>query len=161
MMSAVEDDETTIGNDSESIPMPLLATWILEKNENLEEFLTAKGVPWLVRKMIKGKFEGSNNRRTFATNADPGGYRMTLTGGFSLEYNFHLNVPFEANGADGKKHRIVFKLKGDHLIESHEILEGTRKGAHDDTDMYIQSDGKLIAESHADKVVWKRYFKKE
>jgi len=55
--------------------------------------------------MIKGKFEG-NNRRTYATTANPGEYRMTLTGGFNLEYNFHLNVPFEAKGMDGNTHRV-------------------------------------------------------
>jgi len=43
-MSAVEDDKANIGNGSESIPVPFLATWILEKNENLEEFLSDKGI---------------------------------------------------------------------------------------------------------------------
>jgi len=64
------------------------------------------------------------------------------------------------------------------LVEYHEILDGNRKGDNDDTEMYIQSDGKMIAvsiyfnflhkslfvylqECHSDKVVWKRYFKKQ
>ncbi len=33
------------------------------------------------------------------------------------------------------------------MVEYHEILDGNRKGDNDNTEMYLQSDGKMIAVS--------------
>uniref|UniRef100_A0A914EQ43 Uncharacterized protein n=1 Tax=Acrobeloides nanus TaxID=290746 RepID=A0A914EQ43_9BILA len=146
-----------------SIPDFFLNTkWIFEKAENTEEILEAAGVPWLIRKLIKGKMESGYFHLT--QNGD--GYKLESHGSKgNLLYNFKLNEEFEAVGFDGRKHNIKFAIEGEDLVEIHEHLEGPRKGEKDDRFIYRFEHGILIClnskkNKKGETVTWKKYFKK-
>uniref|UniRef100_A0A915ADJ2 Uncharacterized protein n=2 Tax=Parascaris TaxID=6254 RepID=A0A915ADJ2_PARUN len=132
--------------------------------ENLNEYFSAKGVPWLVRKLIGGKM--SNHSFHLIKVNDEGTYKIALgTANGKLEYEFKLDNPITATGYDGKKHKITFSFADGTLVEKHEHLEGDRKGEDNDITEWKFNDGKLVAETAAiDKdgvtVTWKKFFKK-
>jgi hypothetical protein len=61
------------------------------------------GVPWLIRKLIKGKMESGYFHLTQNGNE----YKLESHGSKgNLLYNFKLNEEFEAFGFDGRKHNV-------------------------------------------------------
>uniref|UniRef100_A0A1I7YNE7 FABP domain-containing protein n=1 Tax=Steinernema glaseri TaxID=37863 RepID=A0A1I7YNE7_9BILA len=136
--------------------------WFQESAENLDEFLAAKGVPWLVRKLISLKT--GNGYFNLTKNGDK--YKIVnWSTKNKKEYEFTVGEPVTASGYDGKQHKICFSMNGDRFREQHEHLEGDRKGETDDITEYFMQDGRLVAESSVtDKsgntVTWRRYYKR-
>ncbi|KHN77689.1 Fatty acid-binding -like protein 2 [Toxocara canis] len=132
--------------------------------ENLSEYLTAKGTPWLVRKLIDNKLSNHYFKLTRAN--DDGTYNIVLgSAKGKLEYQFKFDDPIIAIGYNGKKHKITFSMVDGKLVEKHEHLEGDRKGEDNDITEWKFDGDQLIAETPAvdntgTTVVWKKFFKK-
>ncbi|KAJ1364145.1 Fatty acid-binding protein, intestinal [Parelaphostrongylus tenuis] len=141
--------------------LSFLNTLFIEtEEENLDEFLSIRGVPWLVRKLISGKMR----KGQFLMKSSSDGDYIYTTGdpANSLQYRFKLNEPFTDIGYDGKKHKITISMDGDRLKEVHENLE--RDIGEDVFYFYIQND-KLISECEANEkgksCIWRRTFHKK
>uniref|UniRef100_A0A0M3I9D8 FABP domain-containing protein n=1 Tax=Ascaris lumbricoides TaxID=6252 RepID=A0A0M3I9D8_ASCLU len=95
-------------------------TFKLDRSENFDEFLASKGVNWFVRKMIGF----ASVTKIFAVSkSDPDSYDMSnLTSKKNTHFNnWKLNQTFEAEGLDGKMHKITFNFDDatDTLKETH------------------------------------------
>ncbi|KAL6722567.1 hypothetical protein Aduo_017681 [Ancylostoma duodenale] len=143
------------------IPEQFLNTHFVEvKQENLDDYLTARGVPWLVRKLISGKMQ----KGQFLIKPDGDGYIYnTGNAARNLEYKFKLGETFTDTGYDGKQHKITITMEGDKLKEVHFNLERDTGG--EDVFFYSIQNGNLIstceAEGNGKKTVWKRVFAKK
>nr|CDJ85519.1 CBN-LBP-3 protein [Haemonchus contortus] len=143
------------------IPEAFLGTHFVEaKEEHLDDFLSVRGVPWLVRKMISGKMR----KGQFLMNRNPDGTYTYTTGDPSrnLQYRFNLGETFTATGYDGKQHKITISVEGDKLKEAHLNLE---RDIGEDVFYYFFRDGILISECEASnngkKATWTREFVKK
>ncbi|EPB79371.1 hypothetical protein ANCCEY_01530 [Ancylostoma ceylanicum] len=146
---------------SRMIPEQFLNTHFVEvKQENLDDYLTARGVPWLVRKLISGKMQ----KGQFLMKPDGDGYVYnTGNAARNLEYRFKLGETFTDTGYDGKQHKITISMEGDKLKEVHFNLE--RDVGGEDVFFYSIQNGNLIstceAEGNGKKTIWKREFAKK
>ncbi|KAK6765825.1 hypothetical protein RB195_025629 [Necator americanus] len=143
------------------IPEHFLNTHFVEvKQENLDEYLSARGVPWLVRKMISGKMQ----KGRFLIKRDGDEYIYdTGNAARDLQYRFKLGETFTDTGYDGKQHKITISVDGDKLKEVHFNLE--RDVGGEDVFYYSIQNGNLIstceAKSNGNSVIWKREFAKK
>ncbi|KJH41663.1 hypothetical protein DICVIV_12360 [Dictyocaulus viviparus] len=143
-----------------TIPSQFLDTLFVESSqENLDEFLSIRDVPWLIRKLILGKMKNSQ----FLIKSSSNGEYTYTTGNRtkSLQYRFKLDEPFTDVGYDGKRHKITISVEGDKLKEVHLNLE--RDVGEDIFYFYVQ-DNSLISECEAisggKRCTWKRTFLK-
>ncbi|VDO72841.1 unnamed protein product [Heligmosomoides polygyrus] len=98
------------------IPDKFFGRFVLEKSENFDEFLAAKGVNWFVRKMI----QFASVTKVIAKNATSGYNLENLTSKKdTLYHGWKLGETFEAEGLDGNRHNITFEFKDDTLTEKH------------------------------------------
>ncbi|WKY16780.1 hypothetical protein Q1695_001417 [Nippostrongylus brasiliensis] len=142
------------------IPEQFLNTHFVEaKEENLDDFLSVRGVPWLVRKMISGKLR----KGQFLMKQDGDSYTY-VTGDPSrnLQYRFKLGETFTDTGYDGKQHKITITMDGEKLKEVHLNLE---RDVGEDTFYFFFRNGTLISECEARNdgktAVWRREFVKK
>ncbi|TKR95539.1 hypothetical protein L596_009693 [Steinernema carpocapsae] len=145
------------------IPAAFLNTVFLQDgSENFQEFLAAKGVPWLVRKLISLK----TGDGYFHLVKEGDKYKIeNWSAKKKMCYEFTIGEPVTATGYDGKQHKICFSMKEDRFVEQHEHLEGDRKGETNDITEYFVQDGRLVAESSAEDksgntVTWRRFYKR-
>uniref|UniRef100_A0A0N4Z036 DUF4178 domain-containing protein n=1 Tax=Parastrongyloides trichosuri TaxID=131310 RepID=A0A0N4Z036_PARTI len=151
---------------SQTIPNQFLNKGFVEVSATgCDEYMTLKGMPWLIRKLVcrtltKGYFK-------VTTGDVEGVYKIEL--GISKDrnsYSFRLNESFEDIGYDKKKHKFFFTFENDRLIERHSHLEGDRVGDSDDVFYwYFDSEGTFICECTFEKdgvsKTWIRKFKPE
>lgn len=87
-----------------AIPESFFGSWKLDRSDNFDKYLAAKGVNWILRKLIGmssitkviEKSEQSE-RYTFAD----------LSSKMNLKYeNFALGEEFENKGFDGEQHKV-------------------------------------------------------
>uniref|UniRef100_A0A183EN61 FABP domain-containing protein n=1 Tax=Gongylonema pulchrum TaxID=637853 RepID=A0A183EN61_9BILA len=93
-----------IAMDNE-IPEKFLGSFKLDRSENFDEFLAAKGVNWLLRKMISF----ASVTKVFS-RAEAGRYDLiNLSSKKNTSYrNWRLNEQFQSEGFDGKMHNVRF-----------------------------------------------------
>jgi len=134
-----------------------LGTFKLEKSELFDEYLSARGVPWLIRKMM----QMSSITKVFE-KVDENSYNLTNKSPMStLLWKFQFGQPFEAKGFDGKMHKITFELKDGQLFETHIRLEDAQYKDHAETYRYERQDDYLILNLQHEQIHAKRFFKKQ
>ncbi|CAJ0609880.1 unnamed protein product [Cylicocyclus nassatus] len=147
---------------NDMIPKEFLDVHFVEsKQQNLEDYLALRGVPWFVRKLIAGKMQ----KGQFLMKADGGDAYIynTANAARSMEYHFKLGEEFTDTGFDGKQHKITITMEDGKLKESHTQLERDTGGP--DIFYYTLQDGNLISTCEASKngktAVWRREFVKK
>jgi hypothetical protein len=87
---------------SSQIPEEFFGSFTLEKSENFDEFLKAKGVNWMLRKMM----QMASLTKIIKKNAD-GTYTMeSKSVKKDLTWTFTLGQQFEAEAFDGTVHKV-------------------------------------------------------
>ncbi|KAJ1364297.1 Fatty acid-binding protein 3 [Parelaphostrongylus tenuis] len=146
-----------MGASDNVIPDKFFGRFLLEKSENFDEFLAAKGVNWFLRKMI----QFASITKVIAKN-DVSGYNLeNLSSKKNTFYHgWKLGETFEAEGMDGTRHNITFNFANDTLTENHVRLEDPNdKG---ETYRYnIDSDDKLLLTMENNGITCRRWFKRE
>ncbi|VDO39973.1 unnamed protein product [Haemonchus placei] len=156
------------------IPEAFLGTHFVEaKEEHLDDFLSVRGVPWLVRKMISGKMR----KGQFLMNRNPDGtytyYKCNVYGyhvvrgtDYQLEYDKEkLKVQRRTRAyksSSSSELQITISVEGDKVKEAHLNLE---RDIGEDVFYYFFRDGILISECEASnngkKATWTREFVKK
>ncbi|VDO27146.1 unnamed protein product [Haemonchus placei] len=122
------------------IPDKFFGRFVLERSENFDEFLAAKGVNWFVRKMI----QFASVTKVISKNENSGYNLDNLTSKKNTLYHgWKLGETFEADGMDDVRHNITFNFENDTLTEKHVRLNDPNdKG---ETYYYnIDADDKLV-----------------
>uniref|UniRef100_A0A915HGM4 Uncharacterized protein n=1 Tax=Romanomermis culicivorax TaxID=13658 RepID=A0A915HGM4_ROMCU len=140
-----------------------LGTWVLEKSDRFDDYLSARGVPWLIRKMM----QLSTITKTFSKLDDPGKYRLVNQSHpmpKTLTWDFALNESFENFGFEGKKHKvsvnvsITFEVIDDTLYETHIRIE---ESDHAEKYKYTLEDSYLVLNLQHKDIHAKRFFKRK
>jgi len=159
----------------------IVGTYKLEKNENLDEFYKAAGVPWIARKMMlatsptvtvtqtedgeRGGGETSTSEGEGEGDGDGVGVGeggpvwmiRSVTFTRTIDLSFKLNEPFEETLPSGDVYQTTVKMEGDNkfILES----ESEEKGSFM-RDYEFKDDGFVLAMKHPSGVEAKRYFKR-
>ncbi|CAI4223487.1 unnamed protein product [Auanema sp. JU1783] len=145
---------------AEQIPEKFFGRFVLEKSENFDEFLSAKGVGWILRKMI----QLASVTKVISKGTSEGSYNMeNLTSKKNTKYqDWELGKTFEAEGFDGNKHKITFDFKNDTLTEHHVRLNEDGKGNEAETYYFtIDENDKLVLKMENNSIVCRRWFKRD
>ncbi|CAJ0578179.1 unnamed protein product, partial [Mesorhabditis spiculigera] len=127
----------------------------LERSENFDEYLASKGVNWFLRKMIGF----ASVTKVFRPEDDGRWTLQNLSSKKNTTHQWKLGEEFEAEGLDGKQHRIRFDLTDGALNEHHVRLDDpTDKG---ETYHYTIDGDYLVLAMQNDVVACKRWFKRE
>jgi len=142
------------------IPTKFLGSWEVDKSENFDEYLTAKGYGWFMRQMVK---LASITKVFEKSTTSPGTYNCKI---FTTKKNvewlgWKLAVPFQAEYLDESQHTITFNYvpAEDKLTEKHVIVEKP----NEKPDIYeytINKDGFLVMRMEFNGVVTHRFYKK-
>lgn len=91
-------------NASRTIPDKFLGTWKIDRSDNFDEYLSARGVNWFVRKMIAL----ATVSKTFEKASQPDTYNYySNSSSENVGYqNFKLGVEFEGKGFDKLDHKL-------------------------------------------------------
>jgi len=143
----------------QELPTKFLGKFKHDHSENFDEYLTSKGVPWLIRKMIG--FSSLTKSIEKAKSGEPGYYTMrNLSSRDNAIYeNWTFGKSFEAKGFDTKLHRITFNMPdGDTLTEEHIRLDDPKdKG---ETYHYTIDGDFLVLKLESNSLVCRRFFKR-
>ena len=156
------------------LPERFLGTYKLERSENFDEYLGAKGfvcwsrgaeqmgesgnwiagVPWLVRKLILA----SSMTRTLATAESGGFVHNVVSARKNISARFpSLCVPAPMQQMDGKTTQVTYRLDGDALVEEMQFEDGSQ-----DRRTFTR-DGDYLVHAFRDDakdISCKQYFKK-
>ncbi|KAI6244110.1 putative effector protein [Aphelenchoides fujianensis] len=146
--------------NSAEIPEKFLHSWEVDKSENFDEYLTAKGYGWFMRQMVKL----ASIQKIFEKNADkPGTYNCKIyTSKKNVEWiGWQVDKEFQAEYLDDAQHKITFSYNGaeDKLIEKHIVVDKP----DEKPDVYeytINKDGFLVMRMEFNGVVTNRFYKK-
>jgi len=139
---------------------PFLGSFRLEKSEMFDEYLTARGVPWLIRKMMQASWITKVFEKVDLN--DPPTYSLTNKSPMStLMWKFQFGQQFEGKGFDGKMHKITFDLKDGQLHETHIRIEDAQRQDHAETYRYERQGDYLILNLQHEQINAKRFFKKQ
>uniref|UniRef100_UPI00398D6957 Fatty acid-binding protein homolog 3 n=1 Tax=Caenorhabditis elegans TaxID=6239 RepID=UPI00398D6957 len=138
------------------IPEKFFGKYDLDRSENFDEFLAAKGVSWFVRQMIKL----AKVSKVLAKNETPGKYNMeNLTSKKNTLYHgWELGKTFEAEGLDGVAHKITFSFKDGVLSEHHIRLNDPEHSA--ETYYYTIENDQLVMKMVNNGITCRRWFKR-
>ncbi|KAL7076431.1 hypothetical protein ACQ4LE_004574 [Meloidogyne hapla] len=144
-----------------SIPEKFLGKFKHEKSENFEEYLAARGVSWIFRKLISF----TSITKVFETSTTaPGKYNAhnISARGDTPYFGWTLGEEFEAKGLDGKQHKITFQMDGeDTLTEKHIRLDKEGKAEPEDAGevyRYTVDNDKLLLTLEKDSIIARRFF---
>ncbi|CAI5450930.1 unnamed protein product [Caenorhabditis angaria] len=144
--------------ETREVPNKFFGRYELEKSENFDEFLSSKGVNWLIRQLIKRagltKIIESNQEKNGRYNFE------NLTSKKNTNYQgWELGKQFEGDGLDGNKHQITFDFKDEVLSEHHIRLNEPTTSA--ETYYYtIDENNQLVMKMENNGIVCRRWFKK-
>jgi len=135
----------------------LLGSYKLEKNENLDAFYSAAGVPWIARKMM---LMSSPTVHVSKEKNDENDEEMWLIRTISftrtMDLSFKLNEPFEDELPSGDVYETVAKMEGDSKF----ILESSKDDDASFIREYEFSEDGLVMTMKLSGVEAKRYFKR-
>jgi len=161
--------------------IPITGTYKLERNENLDEFYKAAGVPWIARKMMlatsptvtvtqteeerggggesdEGDTEGEGgDEGAGGDTAGPVWLIRSVTFTRTIDLSFKLNEPFEETLPSGDIYQTTVKMEGDNKFILDSVNE--EKGAFM-REYEFKEDGFVLAMKHPSGVEAKRYFKR-
>ncbi|VDK44169.1 unnamed protein product [Anisakis simplex] len=109
---------------SKTLPDKFLGTFKLERDENFDAYLKARGYGWLMRQMIK--LAGVTKKFRKAESGRPNRYDMeNLTTKKDTHHrDWALGEEFQDEALDSTQHKITFDLKNpDTLTEKHIKME--------------------------------------
>ncbi|EFO82810.1 hypothetical protein CRE_00913 [Caenorhabditis remanei] len=141
---------------SDVLPDKFYGNFELDRSENFDEYLTAKGYGWFTRKLVtfatfKKIFSRTANKHLFDYS--------NLTSKKDVFYkNVGLGKKFEGEGLDSTKHEILFTLKDGKLFEHHKPLEEGE--AKEETYEYSFDGDILLQKMSFNGVEGRRYYKK-
>ena len=145
---------------SAEIPDKYLGSWEVDKSENFDEYLTAKGYGWFMRQMVKL----ASITKIFEKSKDkPGYYNCKIyTSKKNVEWlNWQVGKEFQAEYLDEAQHKITFNYNPaeDKLIEKHVVVD--KPNEQPDVYIYtINADGYLVMRMEFNGVVTNRFYKK-
>ncbi|KAK6112576.1 hypothetical protein QQG55_48220 [Brugia pahangi] len=149
-----------MANKVKELPEKFMGSFKLSRSENFEEFLASKGINWLLRKMISF----ASVTKVFShSDETKGAYNLcNLSSKKDAIYkNWKLEEEFQAEGLDGKMHKIKFDFDPatESLKETHIRIDDP----NDQGETYTYTvDGDTLALSMANgKISCKRYFIRE
>jgi len=147
----------------------ITGSYKLEKNEKLDEFYTAAGVPWVARKVMLTTSPTMHITKEKDENEDDTWLFKTVTFIRTVEQSFKLNEPFEETMPSGDCFNSVATMEGDNKF----ILKSTSSISTDDDDdtaveekkelerEYLFTEDMLtITLKHPSGIEAKRYFKR-
>lgn len=131
-----------------------MGKWKQEREENLDAFLAAKGVPWFARKMA-----GSSALHMIIEDKQEEGYRLYQYTTFRtiMDLVFKLNIELDFKQMDGAACKAKFFFEDEKLIQENKV-EGL---STDRISREILPDGTVLQTMTAGDIVCKRFFKKE
>jgi len=145
---------------SADIPDKFLASWEVDKSENFDEYLTAKGYGWFMRQMVK---LASITKIFERSTQKPGTYNCKIyTSKKNVEWlGWREGQEFQGEYLDEAQHKITFTYNPteDKLIEKHVVVDKP----NEKPDIYeytINKDGFLVMRMEANGVVTHRFYKK-
>ncbi|ULT81717.1 hypothetical protein L3Y34_011589 [Caenorhabditis briggsae] len=145
----------TMVEGASEIPEKFFGKYDLDKSENFDEFLAAKGVNWLVRQMIKL----AKVTKVLAKNPESGYNMENLTSKRNTQYHgWQLGKTFEDDGLDGEKHKITFDFKDGVLSEHHIRLNDPDNSA--ETYYYTIENDQLVMKMVNNGITCRRWFKR-
>uniref|UniRef100_A0A915AS34 Cytosolic fatty-acid binding proteins domain-containing protein n=1 Tax=Parascaris univalens TaxID=6257 RepID=A0A915AS34_PARUN len=145
--------------EAKTLPDKFLGTFKLERDENFDEYLKAKGYGWLMRQMIK--LAGVTKKFQNAASGKPNRYDMeNLTTKKDTHHkDWALGEEFQDEALDSTQHKITFDLKDpDTLTEKHIKVDDPN-----DVEIYeYRRDGDYLVMTMSWKgVSSNRYYKKQ
>ncbi|CAI5455581.1 unnamed protein product [Caenorhabditis angaria] len=145
-----------VGQMASEIPEKFFGRFTLDKSENFDEFLAAKGVSWFVRQMIKL----ASVTKVLEKNSVGGKYNLeNLTSKKNTKYEgWELGKTFQAEGLDGEQHKITFNFKDGTLTEHHIRLNEPDTSA--ETYHYTIENDQLVMKMVNNGITCRRWFKR-
>uniref|UniRef100_A0A0R3RWM5 FABP domain-containing protein n=1 Tax=Elaeophora elaphi TaxID=1147741 RepID=A0A0R3RWM5_9BILA len=132
-----------MANGVNGLPEKFMGTFKLDRSENFEEFLASKGLNWFLRKMISfasvtkvfsrsDEIKDAYNLRNQSSKKD------------TIYKNWKLNEEFQAEGFDGKIHKIKFDFDPttESLKETH--IRADDSNDHGETYIYTVDGDTLV-----------------
>ncbi|VDK80865.1 unnamed protein product [Onchocerca ochengi] len=144
-------------NEVKKLPEKFMGTFKLDRSENFEEFLASKGVNWFLRKMIS--FASVTKVLSHSDETRDAYNLSNLTSKKNTVYkNWKLKEEFQAEGLDGKMHKIKFDFDPatDSLKETHIRVDDPKD--HGETYTYTVDGDTLTLNMANEKISCKRYF---
>lgn len=139
------------------MPTKFLGKWEVEKSDNFDEYLEAKGYGWFMRQMVK---LASITKVFTKTGDNPPTYTCKImTTKKDVQWdNFKMDVEFQGEYLDDSQHKITFSYDPteDQLHEKHVKIENGEK----DDYMYMIENGYMVMRMEYNGVATKRYYKK-
>ena len=124
-----------------SIQPTMLGTFKLERSENFDEWMKARGMNFAVRKLAAVMM---NNLTKTIHDDGNGQYTVTNeTPKKTLKWTFKLGEPFEGEMFDGKVHTIKFTVEGADMLEHHH-----HDGVDDEPTVYHIDGDHLVIVRH-------------
>ncbi|KAI1724162.1 fatty acid-binding protein like protein [Ditylenchus destructor] len=147
----------TTAADSAEMPEKFLGKWEVEKSDNFDEYLEAKGYGWFMRQMVKL----ASITKVFTKKGDnPPVYNCKImTTKKDVEWdNFKMDEEFQGEYLDESQHKIKFSYDAaaDKLIEKHAKVENGEIDVYE----YTIENGYMVMRMEYNGVSTKRYYKK-
>ncbi|OXA43912.1 fatty acid-binding protein [Folsomia candida] len=134
----------------------IIGTYKLEKNENLDAFYTAAGVPWIARKMMLVSSPTIDVTQEKNENEEDVWLIKTVSFIRTINLSFKLDEPFEDVLPSGDVFETVARMEGDNKF----ILDSTREDTSFIREYDFSEDGLVMTMKHPTGVEAKRYFKR-
>lgn len=131
-----------------------LGKWTQSKAENLDEFLAAKGMPWIVRKIVA---TASLHMEISEKDGEYRLYQWTAMKNM-MDITFKLDTEQEFTRMDGKKGKTKFFIDDNGLLVQQMIMPDEET---EDVLREITEEGEIVQSMKAGSVLCKRWFKKD
>uniref|UniRef100_A0A8W8KP65 Lipocalin/cytosolic fatty-acid binding domain-containing protein n=1 Tax=Magallana gigas TaxID=29159 RepID=A0A8W8KP65_MAGGI len=114
--------------------------WVLQKNENLDEYLKEIGVNFVLRKLAAAASS------TMTISVEDGQVRINTKGPKDSDHKFHLDTEVESNDPQDNPMKAVVKWTDGKLVTHSKPTEGS-KAKETKVALVTWKDGKLITEA--------------
>ncbi|KAF8375376.1 lbp-3 [Pristionchus pacificus] len=141
-----------------SIPEKFFGRFKIDRSENFDEFLSAKGVGFITRQLIKL----ASVTKVFAKGEAEGTYVYeNLSSKKDVKYTFKLGEQFTAEGLDSTQHEITFDVKGDEVTEHHKRVGNPDVSPETYHYTISEDNSELIMTMTNNGITCKRFLKRE
>ncbi|GMT06070.1 hypothetical protein PENTCL1PPCAC_28244 [Pristionchus entomophagus] len=138
-----------------AIPDAFFGSFSSDSNDNFDEYMAYKNVPWVLRKAIL-----LAGHSIAIKNLGNGRYQTTQSMmGRTAKYEFGLDEKFTMVGMDGIEHKMVITMEGSSMVEWHTPMDKPNQPV--DKQVYSIEGGKLVQSLSDGKVSAKRFFKRK
>jgi len=147
-----------LGSAHQEIPQKFLAAWEVDKSENFDEYLEAKGYGWFMRQMVKL----ASIKKTFSRKGGDLYHCKIETTKKNVAWDFKLGEEFQGEYLDDSQHKITFSFdsSSDKLIERHVKVDASAGEEPDVYEYNIDEQGYLVMHMVFNGVSTNRFYKK-